>query len=196
MSRLPVLLLSAAALAAAGCDVIDPMMVQQKVVLYRPNGFYEDGIPMRPPPPGTVAREDLRPPEVETGVGPDGKPLARIPLPVDRATLEVGQAHFDQTCAACHGVLGDGRSPVARNMSIRPPPSLHLRVGNPDGWFYQVISEGYGLMPSYAPQLTVEERWAVVAYLRALQLSQRARVDLVPASERERLERTAPGGAR
>jgi mono/diheme cytochrome c family protein len=77
-------------------------------------------------------------------------------------------------------------------MSIRPPPSLHLKVKNGDGWFYQVISRGFGVMPSYAGHLTVEERWAVVAYLRALQLSQRARIDLVPPEDRARLRE---GGA-
>jgi len=177
-----------AALGAAGCDVLDPMMVQQKVKTYRPSDFYEDGIAMRPAPAGTVAREELFPPGVESGLGPDGKPLARLPLPVTRELLALGRHHFDVACAVCHGLVGDGESLVARNMSLRPPPSLHLKVQNPDGWFYQVIAQGFGLMPSYASHLTVEERWAVVAYLRALQLSQRARIDTVPPAERVRLQ--------
>jgi mono/diheme cytochrome c family protein len=142
---------------------------------------------MRQPIPGTVAREDLRPAPLGTGLGADGKPLARSPLPLTRQGLELGRQRFEVYCAACHGLLGDGESAVARNMSLKPPPSLHLKVQNPDGYFYQVIAEGYGYMPSYASALTVEERWAVVAYLRALQLSQRARIDLVPPAERARL---------
>ncbi len=180
-------LLALAALAAAGCDVLDPMMVQQKVKTYRPSDFYEDGIAMRPAPAGAVAREELVAPELESGLGADGKPLARLPLPVTRELLALGQKRFDVVCGVCHGLVGDGDSLVARNMSLRPPPSLHLKVQNPDGWFYQVIAQGFGLMPSYASHLTVEERWAVVAYLRALQLSQRARIDTVPPAERARL---------
>jgi mono/diheme cytochrome c family protein len=96
-------------------------------------------------------------------------------------------------CAVCHGLLGDGDSLVAKNMSQRPPPSLHQRVRLEDGHYFQVVSRGFGLMPAYASELTVEERWAIVAYLRALQLSQNARPDLVPPQERERLEREKRG---
>ena len=181
--------LAALALLAAGCDVLDPMWVQQKAKPYRPSPFYPDGIEMRAAPEGTLAREELYPADLATGLGADGKPLARDPMPLSRERLELGRRRFEVTCAACHGLLGDGNSPVARNMSLRPPPSLHLKVQNPDGYFYRVIAEGYGYMPSYASALTVEERWAVVDYLRALQLSQRARLDLVPPAERARLQR-------
>lgn len=193
MRPLAIAALAGLSLLAAGCDVLDPMWVQQsKVKLYRPSDFYADGIGMRPPPEGSVPREELFPPEVETGLGADGKPLLASPLPVTRQGLELGRRRFETLCGACHGILGDGNTPVARNMSIRPPPSLHLKVKNGDGWFYQVISRGFGVMPSYASHLTVEERWAVVAYLRALQLSQRARIDLVPPEDRARLRE---GGA-
>lgn len=188
-------LLALAALAAAGCDVLDPMMVQQKVKTYRPSDFHQDGIAMRPAPAGTVAREELRSPEVESGLGPDGKPLPRMPVPVTREMLELGRQRFDVVCGVCHGPVGDGDTLVARNMSLRPPPSLHLKVQNPDGWFYQVIAQGFGLMPSYASHLTVEERWAVVAYLRALQLSQKSTLDQVPPAERTRLQQLRQGGS-
>ncbi len=184
--------IAAAALLAGGCDVLDGMMVQQKVKLYRPSDYHEDGLAMRLPPPGTVAREDLLPAEVSTGLGADGKPLARNPYPMTRETLQLGRRRFEVVCGVCHGLVGDGDSLVAKNMSIRAPPSLHLKAGNADGWFYQVVSHGFGVMPSYASHLTVEERWAVVAYLRALQLSQKARLDLVPPEERARLQE---GGA-
>jgi len=181
-------LLIALALSAAACDVLDPMWVQQKAKSYRPSPYHGDGVTMRPPPAGAVAREDLHPPELATGLSPDGRPLLLSPLPPTRERLELGRKRYEVVCAVCHGLLGDGDAPVARNMSLRPPPSLHLKVQNPDGYFYQVIAQGYGFMPSYASHLTVEERWAVVAYLRALQLSQRARLDLVPPAERARLQ--------
>jgi len=192
MSRLAPSAAALAAVALAGCDVLDPMMVQQKVKTYRPSDFHADGIPMRPPPAGAVAREDLLPPEVATGIGPDDRPLPRSPLPVTRQALELGRKRYEIVCAVCHGLLGDGDSVVARNMSLKPPPSLHLKVGNPDGYFYGVITRGFGVMPAYASHLGVEERWAVVAYLRALQLSQRARLELVPAAERPRLQGGTP----
>lgn len=180
-------LLAALALATlGGCEVFDPMWSQQKVKPYRESEFWPDGISMRPPPPGTLAREEVRPPEVDTGRGPDGKVLARVPLPVTRELLERGRSRFDVSCAVCHGHLGDGVSLVARNMALRPPPSLLARAGMPDGWYFQVMSEGFGLMPSYASVLTPEDRWAIVGYLRALQLSQSARyADLSPAQRAE-----------
>ena len=173
----------------AGCEALDPMISQQKVKPYRESEFWPDRISMRAPPPGTVAREDVIPPEVATGRGPDDKVLTRLPVPVTRALLERGRQRFEINCAACHGYLGDGVSLVARNASLRPPPSLLARAAQPDGWYFQVMSEGFGLMPSYASALTPEERWAVVAYLRALQLSQGARIDQLTPEERARVGR-------
>lgn len=178
---------AAAALLAAGCDVFDPMMEQDKVMTYRPSDFYPDGIAMRAPPAGTVARGEALPPEVETGLRADGTPVPRIPIPVTREMLQVGRKRFEIVCAACHGLVGDGRSLVARNMSLRPPPSLHDYVSRPDGYIYQVISRGFGLMPAYSAELPVEERWAVVAYVRALQLSQRTQLAAAPPDARARL---------
>jgi len=176
-----------ALLLAAGCSVFDPMMSQEKVKTYRESDFWADGVAMRPAPAGTVPRERVISPELETGRGPDGKPLDRIPLPLTRTLLETGRKRFEITCAVCHGLLGDGKSLVARNMSLRKPPSLHDYVARPDGYFFQVMTDGFGLMPSYAGDLPVEERWAVVAYVRALQLSQRARVAQLPPDLRTRL---------
>lgn len=189
MSRPGLSLLAAAGLLAlSGCEVFDPMWSQQKVKPYRESEFWADGVSMRAPPPGTVARQDVRPHEVATGRGPDGKVLARIPLEVTPALVARGRSRYDIQCAVCHGYLGDGASLVARNMTLRLPPSLLDRAGQPDGWYFQVMSEGFGLMPSYASALTPEDRWAVVAWVRALQLSQRVKVADLPAAERRRLE--------
>lgn len=104
-----------------------------------------------------------------------------------RAQLERGQAHFEVMCGACHGILGDGKSQVAENMLFRPPPSLHEPsiVEKSDEHLLQVISDGFGLMPSYAHALTESDRWAVVAYLRVLQHSQDAELDALPAHIRK-----------
>ncbi len=171
-----------------GCQVFDPMITQQKVKAYRESEYWPDRVAMRPPQPGTIAREDVLDPRLATGRGPDGKVLTRLPVPVTRALLERGRNRFEINCAVCHGYLGDGVSLVARNMSLRPPPSLLARYQQPDGWYFQVMSEGFGVMPSYASHLSIEDRWAIVAYLRALQISQMARADQLPPTERAKLE--------
>ena len=138
--------------------------------------------------------------------------VTEIPIRVDRSLLDRGQHGFDIYCATCHGLLGDGDSLVAQNMPLRPPPSLltHQPHGTSEvtgdagahdggghahlsaGHVFEVISQGYGFMPSYANELRVEERWAVVAYLEALRLSQSARVAELPASLRVRFDGGVP----
>jgi mono/diheme cytochrome c family protein len=176
------------AVLLAGCNVLDPMMVQEKQKPYRPSDHWPDRVGMRAPPPGTVAAAAYRGDDLALGAAEDGRPIGKIPVEVTPELLQVGRRKFDVNCAVCHGLLGDGDSLVAKNMAQRPPPSLHQRVRLEDGHYYQVISSGFGIMPSYASALTVEERWAVVAYVRALQLSQRARLDQAPPDVRSTLE--------
>jgi mono/diheme cytochrome c family protein len=186
----PALLALLGLVALSGCEVLDPMWSQQKVKPFRESEFWPDRISMRAPQPGTVSREEGSIPyEVATGRSADGKVLTQIPLKVDRALLERGRSRFDISCAACHGYLADGVSLVARNMSIRQPPSLLARAGQTDGWYFQVMSEGFGLMPPYASSLTVQDRWAIVAYIRALQISQSAKLADLSAEERAVLEK-------
>jgi cytochrome c553 len=125
--------------------------------------------------------------------------VAAIPVTLTPQLLALGRKRFDILCATCHGPAGDGDSIVARQMALRPPPTLHKYRDRPAGYFYEVITKGFGLMASYAAELSIEERWAVVAYIRALQLSQNVRVDRIPADERTRLLAepavTPPAGA-
>jgi hypothetical protein len=192
------------ALAAVGCDenILDPMADrQQKSIRYKESPFYADGLSMRAAPEGTVPRERITlNPRLTTGRDPDGpmqpnaEPLpnyvATVPLPMSRKLLDLGRKRFDITCATCHGPLADGKSIVATQMSLRPPPSLQdpKFVAKPAGYIYEVISKGFGLMASYAAELSVEERWSVVAYLRALQLSQNTPVGALPPEIRQQLE--------
>jgi hypothetical protein len=196
------------ALSAVGCDenILDPMADrQQKSIRYKESPFYADGLSMRAAPEGTVPRERITlNPRLTTGRDPDGpiqpnaEPLpnyvATVPLPVSRKLLELGRKRFDITCATCHGPLADGKSIVATQMSLRPPPSLQdpKFVAKPAGYIYEVISKGFGLMASYAAELSVEERWSVVAYLRALQLSQNTPVSALPPEIRQQLEALPP----
>ncbi|HVE84305.1 MAG TPA: cytochrome c [Myxococcales bacterium] len=189
-SLLPVAL--AAAAAASGCtcsgDVFQRMESQRKYLPYQENELFEDGRAMRAPPEGTVPREVLKRSELPAaGKTPEGTVITRIPLPITPEVMARGRKRFDIFCATCHGLLGDGNSMVARNMSVRPPPSLHDFAGRPVGFYFDVITDGFGLMPSYRRELPVEDRWAVVAYLLALQRSQRAPLAQAPPDERERL---------
>jgi mono/diheme cytochrome c family protein len=144
---------------------------------------------MRSPPAGTVPFGEPPAPGVATGLGPDGRPLERAPIPVAAASLARGRARFEIYCAACHGLLGDGESQVAINMALRRPPSLHAYRDVPDGHIFRVVTDGFGLMPSYAAEIPLlEDRWAVVQYVRALQLSQHAALEQVPSEARKKLE--------
>jgi mono/diheme cytochrome c family protein len=175
-------------LLLAACPRLDPMWDQPKVKAYQASSHHPDGLAMRTPPAGTVPHRPPVQPALATGRGPDGAPLAVSPVPPSAEVLARGRAKFDVHCAVCHGVLGDGESQLALNMSLRKPPSLHAYREVADGYIYQVITEGFGLMPSYAAELTVQERWAVVAYVRALQLSQNATLEQLPPESRQRLD--------
>ena len=115
-----------------------------------------------------------------------------IPLPLSRATYRRGHERYDIFCAPCHSVLGDGDGMVVRR-GFPAPPSYHserLRSA-PDSHFYAVISHGYGVMYAYADRLSPQDRWAVVAYIRALQLSQHATLQTLAATVRQQIEDSA-----
>ena len=183
------------AVFAAGCtnEQLQRMVEQPKYLPYTENDFFEDARAMRTPPPGTVPRERQPSSPALEGRGQNGAYVEAIPVPITLAMLKQGQHEFQITCATCHGLLGDGDSVIAEKMSLRPPPSLikSAMVDRPAGNFYGVISEGYGLMPSYADQIAPAARWAVVAYIRALQLSQSARLADAPPHVRAQLLREA-----
>jgi mono/diheme cytochrome c family protein len=186
---------------SAGCTTadIDPMERQPKVKAYAESTLFADGRAMRQPPAGTVPRErPLEGPEAQAGAAVlADEDVTALPVPLTRALLDRGRNRFDIYCATCHGLVGDGDSVVADKMSLRVPPSLHspharaLTVGQ----LYRVIVEGYGVMPSYRVELPLSDRWAVVAYVQALQRSQNARPSDVPEAERPKLGPPPAGSA-
>lgn len=197
---LPVL--AAASAFAAGCDenILNPMADRQpRAKAYKQSAFFADGLSMRAAPEGTVPRGRVTHNRALTlgrtaDTGPmqmDGERtpnfVSAIPVTLTPQLLAVGKKRYDIICGTCHGPVGDGDSIVARQMSLRPPPSLHEHPERPAGYFYEIISKGFGLMASYAAELSIEERWAVVAYIRALQLSQRVSIDSAPSDVRARL---------
>ncbi|WP_437948580.1 cytochrome c [Sorangium sp. So ce296] len=167
------------------------MIRQEKYGLWEPCEHFDDGRAMQHPPEGTVARGRVTgPPGYLQGVL-DGAYVTEVPLTLTVDLVQRGRQRFETFCAPCHGILGDGSSRVATNMTLRPPPSL---VGPearsfPPGRIYQVIIQGYGLMPRYSDDLPdIEERWAVVAYVKALQLSRGVAAGALPPALRGRAE--------
>jgi len=193
------------ALACIGCESrphrfplgFDRMRDQPRYDPYERSAYFADGTTMRQPPEGAIPIE--APPAAGTDAHgeADGRSATSIPVPITRDLLERGRRRYDVFCRPCHDVDGSADSPVARNMQLRQPPSLlEPRVRQlPAGRLYQAIADGYGLMPAYRRQLTAEERWAVVAYVRALQLRGRVALDdLPPPVKAEAARALADGG--
>jgi mono/diheme cytochrome c family protein len=191
--RAVLLLLGVGVLSGCSCagtrasDVLQRMETQDKTLPYAANDLFADGRAMRTPPEGTIAREQpVGSPGITTGMV-NGQLVTRIPIPVTPELLARGRHRFEIVCSNCHGLVGNGDSMVADNMATRLPPSLVALGFRPAGFFYQAITQGYGLMPSFSGEIPTEERWAVVAYVQALQLSQNAPVNLLSADVQRRL---------
>ena len=150
--------------------------------------FFEDGRAARPVVEGTVARGTLDA-GTAAGGGPPGSLATDLPVPLTRELLRRGQERYGIFCAPCHDATGAGRGMVVRR-GYRPPPSLHVeRLRDaPVGHLYDVMTRGLGAMPDYAQQVPPADRWAIAAYVRALQLSRQAALADVPAAERAKLE--------
>ena len=168
------------------------MQDQPKYIPLRPSAFFADGRSARPIPDGTVARGELRADKVFfTGKSGD-QYVDRIPLQITREILERGQQRFNIYCSPCHGRLGNGLGMIVRR-GLKRPPSYHidrLRLV-PIGYFYDVITNGFGAMQDYAAQIAPRDRWAISAYIRVLQYSQQASLNDVPADERQTLTSAA-----
>jgi len=185
-------------LVVAGCR--QDMHDQAKYKPYQPSQFFSDGRASRPLVADTVARGQLREDELLYTGKQDGQFAAVFPNPVTKATLARGRERYDIYCSPCHDKVGGGQGMIVQR-GYRRPPSMHderLRQQVP-GYFYDVITNGFGVMPNYAQQIPVDDRWAIVAYLRALQLSQNGRVADVPPADLEQLRQgraaTAPVAA-
>lgn len=150
------------------------------------NPFFEDGRAMRPPVPGTVARGMLREDVAfHTGRNADGGYVQVMPVEYTVEFANRGRERYDIYCSVCHGVAGDGQGIVMTGGYGFVPIGFHndrLRTIE-DGYLYEVISQGVRTMPAYAQQIPIADRWAIVAYVRALQRSQNADRDDIPADE-------------
>jgi mono/diheme cytochrome c family protein len=163
------ILLCLAMLQLCGCD--DHSMTRQsRYVTYGPAGLFADDTEAQAPPNGAVAQGDL-----------ERANAIATPPAVDAALLQRGRQRYDIFCSPCHGLSGSGDGMIVRR-GFPAPPSYHIARlrGAPAQHFFDVISDGYGVMYSYAARIEPRDRWAIVAYVRALQQSQNARLADVP----------------
>ena len=177
-----------ALLALTGCR--QDMHDQAKYEPYEASDFFADGQASRLPVAGTVARGWLREDaHLYRGVGEDGNFATTLPMPLTREFVERGRERFDIYCSPCHARTGDGRGIVVER-GFKQPASLHeARLREmPYGYFYDVVSNGFGEMSNYAAQIPVEDRWAIAAWVKTLQTSQYIAVDQLSAADRRALE--------
>ena len=163
---------------------------------YEASATFADNRASRVAPAGTVARGWLREDEALYTGKVNGQPVNEFPFAIAQQDLARGQQRFNIYCTPCHGRLGDGNGMVVQR-GLRQAASFHqdrLRQES-HGYFYDVITNGFGAMPDYATQIPVRDRWLIVAYVRTLQLSQHATLDDVPADRRGSLDASASAAA-
>jgi len=156
-----------------------------------PSDFYDDGRSARPLVENTVARGSLADDALMVP-----KDSNAFPLPVNRELLERGRDRYQIFCRPCHGIQGDGNGMIAMR-GMKHPPTFHqdrLRQA-PNGYLYDVITNGFGAMYGYSAQISPRDRWAIVTYERALQFSRNAKVADLPAELREKLNQAGTAGA-
>ncbi len=193
-SRLLITLAAAACLFfTAGCQyLLQDMANQPKNRPLSPSEFFDDGRSERPLVENTVVHGSIA--DDELFVPKDSN---HFPLPVNRELLERGEERYKIFCTPCHGLQGDGNGMIAIR-GMKHPPTFHqdrLRQA-PNGYFYDNITNGFGAMNGYSSQIPPHDRWAIVAYVRALQLSRNAKVADLPAELREKLNQSGSSGAK
>ena len=181
----------ATVLSAAGCDLRQRMYDQEKYEAHEATTFFKDGLTSRAPIEGTVARGGLR---LDTHLYEgkvNGELATTLPPSIEfnRALLERGQQRYNIYCTPCHDRTGSGNGIVVQR-GLKQPPSLHQdRLRNAAiGYYFDVITNGFGSMFSYASRIPVNDHWAVAAYIRALQFSQEAAYDELPAEDQRQLQ--------
>jgi mono/diheme cytochrome c family protein len=167
---------------------LERMIHQQKYLPYESSDLFADGKAMRAPPSGAIAHDRMTGDPARSNGMVEGRYVEQIPVELTKTMLDRGHARFDIYCAACHGIAADGESMVAANMQLKRPPSLvnaDVRA-YPAGKIFQIVTEGYGLMRSYSDSLSIDDRWAVIGYLRALQLRSGVSLDNLPLAMQDR----------
>jgi mono/diheme cytochrome c family protein len=183
------MLTTVAVFALAGCR--QQMADQPHQRPLEASNFFDDGMASRPIEPGTVARAGKEQADQQLNAKLDGKLVDTFPFDVTMEVLARGQERYEIFCSPCHDRLGTGQGMIVRR-GFTPARSFHdprLREA-PAGHFFEIITRGFGPMPSYANQLSEHDRWAVIAYIRALQLSRNVRLDQLPPEDRAKMKET------
>ncbi|MCH9829945.1 MAG: cytochrome c [Gammaproteobacteria bacterium] len=183
-------------LGLAGCEnAMQDMYDQPRYEPYEPSPLFDNGNSMQDPQPGTVAMAAGRGADASGAqaasaqLEPLPQPDAKNPLPPTMAVLERGRERYEVYCAPCHSRVGDGDGYITRRGFPRPPSFHQDRLRQaPDAHFYQVITGGYGAMMPYAGRVAPQDRWAIIRYIRALQLSQHAPLQQLPDKVRAEAE--------
>jgi len=180
-----------AAGALGGCRL--DMHLQPRYNPYDPSDFFSDGRSARQPVAGTVARGELRIDERLYTGKVDGKLVDTFPFAITADDILRGQQRYNIYCSPCHDYTGSGRGMIVQR-GFPQPPSYHIdRLRQaPVGHFFDVMTNGFGAMYSYASRISPEDRWRIAAYIRALQLSEHAKIEDVPDAERPKLEEKQP----
>jgi mono/diheme cytochrome c family protein len=181
-SSVVVILVSVAMLSACRLD----MHVQPRENPLARSDFFTDQRSARPLIEGTIARGQLHEDSYFYTGKVGNNPGDVMPFPATKEVLERGRERYNIYCAPCHSRIGDGNGFVPSRGFSRQPPSFHIErlQKAPLGYFYDVITNGFGIMPDYASQIPPQDRWNIVAYVRALQLSQNATMADVPAGQK------------
>lgn len=180
-------LVAASLLVASGCR--QNMHNQHKIKPYRGSDFFANGMGSRLLPAHTVSRGDLREGAFYTGVDAAGNPLTELPVPLTRELLAQGQERYNIFCSPCHGRLGDGHGMIAQRGFKQPTSYDDPRLrASPVGYFFTVMTSGFGQMPAYAAQVPPSDRWAIAAYIRALQYAQNANLADLSPEQRKTVE--------
>jgi hypothetical protein len=184
--------LAGVAMLLSGCRL--DMHVQPKYLPYEPTDFFGDGRSERPVITGTVARGHLHDDELFYTGQENGAVADKFPFPITKADIERGRQRYNIYCTPCHDYTGNGQGMIVQR-GFPPPPSFHIQRLReaPAGHFYEVITNGYGVMFSYAARVEPADRWRIAAYIRALQLSEHAAVSDVPDTDRSKLSQSNAG---
>lgn len=185
----PLMLMAVVLLLSSGCELRKAMYDQPKLRPLQASEFFEDGMASRKPVEGTVARGLLKDDTHLYDGMVNGELATTFPAPVTLEVVQRGRQRYDIFCAPCHDRAGTGNGMIVKR-GFKQPPSFHeqrLRDSAP-GYYYNVIKNGFGVMQGYGPQVPVEDRWAITAYVKALQLSQNAVLADVPEDKRAELE--------
>ena len=181
-------ILLAALVMLAACRAPQKMASQPSYKPYEGSAFFEDGTSARPLVDGTVARGTLREDTFLHTAKVNNVAVNSFPFEITAERLQRGQERFNIYCAPCHSRTGDGKGMIVQR-GYKQPRSFHSAEirQQPVGYYVDIMTNGFGVMPPYAAQVTIEDRWAIAAYIRVLQMSQNATLAEVPADKRAQI---------